>query len=266
MDRERLIQRNRIILAFRIILAVMLVLAVFSPSSAGTGENIVLTVSEGGESRSISLEPGETVADGLFRAGIVIRAEDTLDRPLSEPLYEDTTVRVNRDAQGRLIDTGLCEVASRIYTANLDYYTELKEREEEIRRRQELLEEYINNGPATVTAVINEDGTITTRQGTYNIVDVITMEASAYCPCEICCGEYASGYTADGSKATAMHTVATSDDYPFGTLMYIPYFDAVFEVEDRGGAIQDNRIDIYYDTHQEALIFGRHTITVYIIN
>ena len=142
----------------------------------------------------------------------------------------------------------------------------LKQKEEQIRERQQVLEDYRINGPVAVTAVINEDGTITTRQGTYEIAEMITMEASAYCPCAICCGEYASGYTADGSKATAMHTVATSDDYPFGTLMYIPYFDAVFEVEDRGGAIQDNRIDIYYDTHQEALIFGRHTIVVFILN
>lgn len=52
---------------------------------------------------------------------------------------------------------------------------------------------------------------------------------------------------------------------PFGTKIYI---DGVGEriVQDRGGAIKSNRIDLYFDSHQEALNFGRQTKEVTILN
>ena len=37
----------------------------------------------------------------------------------------------------------------------------------------------------------------------------------------------------------------------------------IYTVEDRGGAIQGKRLDIYFDSHQEALNFGRKTAVVY---
>ena len=39
----------------------------------------------------------------------------------------------------------------------------------------------------------------------------------------------------------------------------------VYTVEDRGGAIKGNRIDIFFTTHQDALNFGRQTADVYIV-
>lgn len=52
---------------------------------------------------------------------------------------------------------------------------------------------------------------------------------------------------------------------PFGTKIYI---DGVGEriVQDRGGAIKGNQIDLYFDSHQEALNFGRQTKQVTILN
>ena len=81
---------------------------------------------------------------------------------------------------------------------------------------------------------------------------------TAYCPCMKCCGK-TNGITASGKKATANHTIATSSKYKFGTKIEIEGY-GVYTVEDRGGAIQGNRIDIYFDTHEEALKFGRRTL------
>lgn len=39
-----------------------------------------------------------------------------------------------------------------------------------------------------------------------------------------------------------------------------------FVVQDRGGAISDNRIDIYFDTVQECIQFGRRNLECYIYN
>lgn len=50
--------------------------------------------------------------------------------------------------------------------------------------------------------------------------------------------------------------------YPFGTRMYIPGYGWGV-VEDRGGAIKGpDRIDLYFDSHQDALQWGRRKIAV----
>ena len=76
---------------------------------------------------------------------------------------------------------------------------------------------------------------------------------TAYCPCKKCCGK-TNGITASGTKATAGRTIAVARQIPFGTELIID--GHTYVAEDRGGAIKGNRIDIYFDTHQEALNFG----------
>ncbi len=52
--------------------------------------------------------------------------------------------------------------------------------------------------------------------------------------------------------------------YPFGTRMYVPGY-GWGKVEDRGGAIKGkNRIDLYFDSHEEALQWGRKKLRVQI--
>ena len=52
--------------------------------------------------------------------------------------------------------------------------------------------------------------------------------------------------------------------YPFGTRMYVPGYGWGV-VEDRGGAIKGpDRIDIFYDSHSDALQWGRRRVRVII--
>lgn len=88
-----------------------------------------------------------------------------------------------------------------------------------------------------------------------------TYELTAYCPCEYCCGK-TDGITASGTQATAGRTVGCNS-LPFGTVISINGHQYV--VEDRGG-MSNNVIDIFFNTHQEALNFGRQTADVYIVN
>lgn len=78
-----------------------------------------------------------------------------------------------------------------------------------------------------------------------------------YCPCTKCCGSYANGITAWGTTATAGKTIATSSQFAFGTKLIINGHE--YTVEDRGGAIKGNKIDIYVDSHSEALKLGKKT-------
>ncbi len=90
-----------------------------------------------------------------------------------------------------------------------------------------------------------------------------TFVITAYCPCAKCCGK-SNGRTASGKIATAGHTVAASTQFAFGTQLVIG--GKVYTVEDRGGAISGNRIDIFFSSHQAALKFGRKTMKVYKYN
>ena len=78
---------------------------------------------------------------------------------------------------------------------------------------------------------------------------------TAYCACTQCCGAYATGTTASGTTATANRTIAVDTSViPFGTEVVIN--GNTYIAEDTGGAIDGNRIDIFFDNHQDALNFG----------
>lgn len=86
--------------------------------------------------------------------------------------------------------------------------------------------------------------------------------ATAYCPCRKCCGK-SDGITASGTKATAGRTIAAdTSKLPFGTKVYINGHEYV--VEDRGGAIKGNKIDIFFSSHAEALKYGKKKVELFI--
>ncbi len=88
-----------------------------------------------------------------------------------------------------------------------------------------------------------------------------TMTVTAYCPCEKCCGAYSNGYTATGAKATQGVTIATDPDViPMGTEVEID--GHIYIAQDVGGAISGNRIDLYFDSHEDALQWGVREKTV----
>jgi 3D (Asp-Asp-Asp) domain-containing protein len=110
----------------------------------------------------------------------------------------------------------------------------------------------------------------------------VVMDVSAYCPCSLCCGLNASGITASG-KPVVGKLIAAPSSYLFGTEMRVPGY-GVAKVQDRGGAIksagdwvrnvkignqkvadtrlQNDRIDLLFPTHEEALKWGRQKLVV----
>lgn len=88
-----------------------------------------------------------------------------------------------------------------------------------------------------------------------------TYLTTGYCACAACCGK-TNGITASGVAARANHTIAADTSVlGFGTQVVIN--GQVYTVEDRGGAIRGNRIDIYFSSHQEALNYGKRYVKVY---
>lgn len=90
------------------------------------------------------------------------------------------------------------------------------------------------------------------------------VEATAYCSCDKCCGQYADGITASGTVATAGRTIAVDPRHiPLGASVIINGMKYI--AEDIGGAIKGNRIDIYFDSHEDALKWGRQQIKVEVL-
>lgn len=89
------------------------------------------------------------------------------------------------------------------------------------------------------------------------------FKVTAYCACSKCCGKHASGYTSSGTRATAGRTVATSSQFSFGTKLLINGHE--YTVEDRGGAITGNKIDVYMDSHADALAWGVRYLPVQVV-
>lgn len=81
-----------------------------------------------------------------------------------------------------------------------------------------------------------------------------------YCNCSACCGSWAGGATASGTTPTAGRTVAA--DLPFGTRLLINGHEYI--VEDSG--VSGCWVDIYCDSHSEALAKGMYQTEVYIID
>jgi len=92
---------------------------------------------------------------------------------------------------------------------------------------------------------------------------------TAYCPCPICCEEYAAspeGKT--GSKETNVYqgtTIAADPSVlPYGTVVYIENVGIRF-VADCGGAINKKEIDVYFTDHDTAWDFGVKHYNVWIL-
>lgn len=96
---------------------------------------------------------------------------------------------------------------------------------------------------------------------TYRLAtSALTMIATAYTANCFGC----SGITAIGRAAG--HGIVAVDPrvIPLGTHLYIPgYGQAV--AGDTGGAIRGNRIDLGFNSHGDAMSFGRRPITVYVL-
>ena len=94
-------------------------------------------------------------------------------------------------------------------------------------------------------------------------IKTVQMVATAYCGCAQCCGK-SDCITASGARATEGRTVAADlSVFPFGTHLRINGIDYI--VEDCGGGINGNRLDIFKNDHQSALEFGVQTVTVEVI-
>ena len=92
---------------------------------------------------------------------------------------------------------------------------------------------------------------------------MVEVWATAYTSCYEECDD-TPFITASGDRVF-WGGVAMDKKYEFGTKVYIPYFQKVFVVLDRGSAIKGNRIDIWMPDKKSAIEFGKRKLEIYIL-
>jgi 3D (Asp-Asp-Asp) domain-containing protein len=109
-----------------------------------------------------------------------------------------------------------------------------------------------------------------------------TMRVTGYCKCGECCNwrrtwlgfaviasgqqrgqSKAVGRTASGVRAQPGTIAADTNLYPFGTVMFVEGY-GFGKVEDRGGTIKGEHIDLYFTSHAEAKRWGSRTLRVWV--
>ena len=89
-----------------------------------------------------------------------------------------------------------------------------------------------------------------------------TFKITGYCPCSSCCGK-SNCVTASGKRATAGRTIAAdTSKLPMGTKVVIN--GHTYTVEDVGGGVRGNHIDMFFSSHSAALQWGVRYVEVFV--
>lgn len=118
--------------------------------------------------------------------------------------------------------------------------------------------------PNTDCSVVQTSATPQVKEP--EIISLGEFRLTAYCGCSKCCGKWGENrpldengkpivYTANMTVAKEGVTIAADISVlPYGTKVIIDGHEYI--VQDRGGSIKENRIDLYFESHQDALNFG----------
>ena len=260
------------------------------PLSTGIKENIEIKVIRGFEvevtagGKSVRLRTiARPVKQVLTKAGIEFDEDDIIKPSLETIVKPDGKIRVTSVRS---------EVMTKQVTLNpkTEYRKDknlergkrktvrpgksgLAEHQIQLTYHDGVLMEQTTLAKKVITPVVNEIvavgtkpvvRTLVTSRGSYRYVETRVMEATAYYPGLESCGKWADGYTYTGKKAGYGVVAVDPKVIRLGTQLYIEGYGKA-EAADIGGAIKGNKIDLCYETYQEAIRFGRKKIKVYIL-
>ena len=124
---------------------------------------------------------------------------------------------------------------------------------------EEVLAETVTQEPVTEIVAVGTMGTVSRGGTDYRYSRAVDALATAYCPTDV-----GGCNTALGIKPKRGIVAVDPRVIPLGTRVYVENYGPALAA-DTGGAIKGNRVDIFVDSHQEAISWGRRKVTVYIL-
>lgn len=197
------------------------------------------------------------------------KAEQKNDTKVTiENIVDDQSISDNED---ELVPTEIIEEDDVTETKSEEKdKTEIKETETETEIEVETEKETEKEAVKEIPSEKKEEVKETVEQPQENVQEVQTTDSNktsigtykltAYCPCSKCCGKWAGGNTSSGTIPTQGRTVACNT-LPAGTKVNINGHDYI--VEDTGN-MKGNVVDIFFNSHQEALNFGVQYAEVFV--
>ena len=92
------------------------------------------------------------------------------------------------------------------------------------------------------------------------------FKVTFYCPCEKCTGSKKPSKTSVGVYPQPERTVAVDPEViPYGSIIYVEDL-GYYIAEDCGGAIKSNKIDIFVNSHEQAVNSGVQKKRVWLMN
>lgn len=187
-----------------------------------------------------SLLPGEEV--------ILSEGSDGLARYTAEIVYKDG-IEVSRTV---LTEDVVKKAVDKVILRGVDRSV----------KEQETADE--NSGTLTLSGSAGE-GTQYVPGTNLEYTEILDFQATAYY-----CEPYAWNTTYTGTEARVGAIAVDPNFIPLGTKMYIVSADGEYvygycTAEDTGGAIKGKIVDLYFNTYQECIQFGRRDVKIYIL-
>ncbi|MDK2784864.1 MAG: hypothetical protein PWR11_730 [Bacillota bacterium] len=217
----------------------------------------------------------ETVGEALADLGIKVGPLDKVTPGLTEPVRPDQVIKVVKVEEKlqtrqepipysvqRREDGDLPRGQTRVIQAGQEGLKLRQVRaifEDGRLVKEEVVEEKVVRQPVTEIVAVGTLGTISRGGREYRYTRVLDMVATAYCP-----QDEGGNFTALGLPARRGVVAVDPRVIPLGTKLYVDgYGPAV--AGDTGGAIKGMRIDLFVDSCNEAINFGRRRVKVYIL-
>ncbi len=223
-----------------------------------------------------------TVAGVLKDQGIELKPQDVVAPPLNAAVTEGLEIdlglveRREKDFKKTVVHPVLVD-----YTDDLDVGEIIDVQQGQDGQEEQTTESFFLNGEEAFEKVLKSnllvapknakvlEGT-SLRQKMYRLAKrarvrkTLTLNASAYYPGPEDTWPYASGYTSTHLKAGYGVAAVDPKVIRLKTPLYVEGYGYAI-AGDVGGAIKGNRIDLCFDTYEQAVQFGRKNVKVYIL-
>lgn len=239
---------------------------------------IPITLTVGGDARP-ALAAANTVAGAIKVLGITAGPLDRVYPDPSTPLTAGLRITVEKRGWRTWVERRPIPFGSRmvpdkeLFTGNTIVRSHGKEGVE----ARSVLVQVADGRPVAVEpfawAVVHQPVPEIVAVGTRTLVgpyrqflgrESMVFEATAYYPGPRNYGGGVGARTATGMLAQRGVVAVDPAVIPLGTLLYIDGYGYALAA-DTGGAIRGKRVDLCYNTYEEAIQFGRHPVKVYIL-